>query len=65
MPVPSPHGLLSVLKENINVLNKRGWAKSFVTRTFEWAKDPNNARLLKSGVEIARNLLLPGDQAPK
>lgn len=56
---------MSALKENMNVLNKRGWAKSLVTRTFEWAKDPVNRKLLKSGVEVARELLSPGDHIPK
>ncbi len=53
------------LKENINVLNKRGWAKSLVTRTFEWAKDPANSNLLKSGVEVAKRLLEAGDHHVK
>jgi len=52
---------MSLLKENMNVLNKRNWAKALVTRTFEWAKDPVNRKLLKSGAEVAKELLLPGD----
>ena len=52
---------MSVLKENVDVLNKRGWAKALVTRTFEWAKDPANRKLLNSGAEVAKELLLPGD----
>ena len=52
---------MSVLKENVDVLNKRGGAKALGTRTFEWAKDPANRKLLKSGAEVAKELLLPGD----
>jgi hypothetical protein len=49
---------MAILKENINVLNKRGWAKSLVTRTFEWVKDPANRKVLKAGAEVAKELLL-------
>ncbi len=49
---------MSALKDNIDVLNKRGWAKALVTRTFEWAKDPVNRKLLKSGSDVAKDLLL-------
>ena len=57
---------MSTLKENMQALNKRGWAKSVVTRAFEWAKDPANRRVLKSGAELAKDLFLEaGDQAPK
>jgi len=50
-----------VLKDNMQVLNKGGWAKSFVIRAYEWSKDPLNRKLLKSGVEVAKELLVPGD----
>jgi hypothetical protein len=49
---------ISLLKENVAILNKQGWAKSFVTRTFEWLKDPTNRKVLTSGAEVAKELLL-------
>ncbi len=46
-----------VLKNDIQVLSKRGWAGAFVARTFEWLKNPGNAKLLSSGAKIAKELL--------
>ena len=55
---------MAVLKNDMQILSKKGWAKSLMTRTFEWAKDPTNAKLLKSGAEVVRKLLEPGDHSP-
>lgn len=56
---------MSVLKEDLKVLSKRGWAKSFVTRTFEWSKDPQNRKLLTTGAQAAKDFLLgSGDPKP-
>lgn len=49
---------MSYLKENMATLNKQGWAKSFVRRTFEWAKDPVNRNVLTAGVQATKELLL-------
>src|SRR5215217_3943501 len=52
---------MAMLKDNIQVLNKAGWAKSLVIRAYEWSKDPLNRKLLKSGAAVAAEFLLPGN----
>lgn len=56
---------MSLLKENMTILNKRGWAKSFVARTFEWAKDPANRKMLTAGAQVAKEMLLEAGQPPQ
>lgn len=52
------------LRKGLDVLKKPSWAKAAMVRTFEWLKDPQNRKLLKSGAEVARDLLTDGIQAP-
>lgn len=49
---------MNVLKENIATMNKRSWAGAFTVRALEWLKDPMNRKVLKSGAEVAKDLLL-------
>lgn len=57
---------MSVLKASIDTLSKKGWTKAFVSRTFEWLKDPTNRKVLKAGAEVAKELLLEaGDHLHK
>lgn len=45
------------LKMTVSSLNKRGWFKSFATKTFSWLSKPENQKLLKSGKDLVQNLL--------
>jgi hypothetical protein len=60
---------IAVLKETIQVLNKPGWAKALVTRTFDWAKDPANRKVITTGAKVATEFLLEASKnehiAPK
>jgi len=54
------HNEIEILKETIFSLNKAGWFKSFLTKTFTWLTDPNNQKLLKAGKDIVINMLPEG-----
>lgn len=49
---------IAVLKDTVQVLNKPGWAKALVTRTFDWAKDPANRKVITTGARVATEFLL-------
>jgi len=49
---------IQMLKDGLGHLKKTNWAKALTIRAFEWIKDPINRRLIGSGAEIAKELLL-------
>jgi hypothetical protein len=49
---------MNVLKEKLASHKKRGWAGAVAVRVLEWAKDPVNRKVLTSGAEITKDLLL-------
>jgi antirestriction protein ArdC len=49
---------IQMLKDNIGSLKKPGWAKALMVRAAEWIKVPANRQLLRSGAEVAKELLL-------
>lgn len=54
------HADIEALKQSADALKKRGWVRSLVVRATNWAKDPENQRLVKSGAELAKILLPDG-----
>lgn len=51
---------ISALKNNLDTHKKKTWVGSLSVRFLNWIKDPTNRQLLKSGVELANNLLTEG-----
>lgn len=51
------HSEIEILKQTIHSLKKRGWFKSFITKTMTWLSNPSNQKLLKAGKEILTNML--------
>lgn len=49
---------INILKAKLSSHKKRAWAGSVSTRLIQWAQDPINRRVLKSGGEAAKTLLL-------
>jgi hypothetical protein len=49
---------MNALKEKLASHKKRGWAGAVAVRVLEWAKDPINRKVLTSGAEITKDLLL-------
>lgn len=49
---------IATLKNTVEALNKSNWVKSLMVRAFGWLKDPENRKVLKSGAELAKDLLL-------
>jgi chromosome segregation ATPase len=56
--VKSLHADMETLRQNLQVLKKRGWVNSLLVKAANWVKDPSNRELLKSGAEVAQSLLL-------
>jgi len=51
---------IRTLKETLPSLKKQSWAGKLLVRVSGWMRDPDNQRVLKSGSEVARTLLLSG-----
>ncbi|HTT67034.1 MAG TPA: hypothetical protein VMF70_03305 [Gemmatimonadales bacterium] len=51
---------IRTLKETLPSLKKQSWAGKLLVRVNGWMRDPDNQRVLKSGPEVARTLLLNG-----
>lgn len=49
---------LNTLRETVSSLRKKNWIKSFVVRTVNWVSNPENKKLIESGVKVAQ-LILP------
>jgi hypothetical protein len=49
---------METLKNNITALDKRGWTTSLLVRSLGWLKDPVNRKVLTSGAQVAKDLLL-------
>jgi hypothetical protein len=47
-----------MLKGTIESLSKPNWANALAARMFGWMKDPANQKLLISGANVAKELLL-------
>lgn len=48
---------IEVLKETIPALKKRGWFKSFITKTMTWFSDPKNQKLMTAGRDLVNTML--------
>lgn len=57
--ISSLHDEIQMLKRQLDTLNQKGWTRSALVRITNWARDPLNRQLLKSGGELAKELLLP------
>jgi len=47
------------LQSQVETLSKRGWFGSLLIRFAKWSSDPENAKVLKGGVNVAKALLPP------
>lgn len=56
----SLHAEISDLKAKTDTRTKRGWARSFAKRFVEWSEDPENRKLLGTGVEVVKGLIEAG-----
>ena len=54
---------IQMLKDNVETLSKPHWRNALASRLFGWLQDPNNQKLLVSGVDVARNLLEGGHKS--
>lgn len=51
------HNEIEGLKSTIFSLNKKGWFKSFISKTFTWLSKEENRKMLKDGTELIRPML--------
>jgi len=51
---------IRTLKETLPALKKQSWAGKLLVRVSSWMRDPDNQKVLKSGTDVARTLLLNG-----
>jgi hypothetical protein len=58
------HNEIVRLKEQLETLTRTGWSKRTLVRITGWLSDPMNRKLLKSGADLAKDLLLPPGQSP-
>jgi len=45
------------LKEKTEIYNKKNFFKTFAAKIVQWTSDPNNQKILGSGITIVRNLI--------
>ena len=60
--IDSLHHEIETLKQTIPVLKKKGWFKSFITKTMTWLSDPKNQKLLKAGKDLVTTMLPEGKE---
>ena len=51
---------IRALRETLPALKKQSWAGKLLVRVSGWMRDPDNQKVLKSGTEVARALLMNG-----
>ena len=51
------HEEIQALKDKLEILDKAQWKKSFLSKTFDWLKDPKNQKMLSTGARIVKDLL--------
>lgn len=49
---------IEALKQQVGVLSKKSWLKTFVGRFVTWSADPHNQKLLESGVKTVKQIVL-------
>jgi phosphoglycerate-specific signal transduction histidine kinase len=49
---------IQMLKDNVQNLTKPKLMTALLARTFDWLKDPVNRKLITSGAQVAKDILL-------